>query len=539
MATLERGKGNRKQIVEIAQLGRVLRKRETEAGDVRLPGYQRFADERAAREGLAAEVRKLVADGMQASDDDTRRVAGTEPASESGEAFLPIRCDLGIYNEATGFVVTSRRMAGKALAEGSRQWTKAVLQGDMLPLTLLQDDSFVIRIVAGAPLTAAEHAEWIARVDWHLNVADGKLCITGGSTFSNDDYDEDDPHYEAFVGEVSLPKGRYRAALYSYVHDINGAGALAEADAADDRELVDFLLHLEPVEAAPSTGLSALPDDGWFDGTENGRRPSRRLAGLPARAVIRRQREPIGVWTYVQDVFAKVPDLDRQAPIREALPLPLASLSLAVRIAWFASRFIAIELRLTPAPGARLDLDGKWPDGVVATVEDGGVGRILFDADIDTNEVLDRLPGVAGRLTALPEGTTLTVCSAPNHTFPGFPERAGLLLLSGVVRATGWWIERALPAVDHDTLARALALAAEVERGSAISVADDAEGQAILTWARRSFGDQLTINPPTLTAGAIRFRNPGHEVALVGIAAFAQRFARTWPVVDLTAFAGQ
>jgi hypothetical protein len=198
---------------------------------------------------------------------------------------LPIRQDLGIYNEATGFVVTSRRMAGKTLDEGSAEWKKAVTRGDMLPLTLVQDDPFIIRVVAGDALTPQEEEEWVARVDWHINVPDGRLCITGGSVFSNEDYDEDDPHYEQYVGEVALPKVRYRAALYSHVHGVNGGSVLDHLAAGYDKgepleawftrswpgeerldrdalEQVDFLLHLEPIEVAPKSGLSVLPQDG-------------------------------------------------------------------------------------------------------------------------------------------------------------------------------------------------------------------------------------------------------------------------------------
>ncbi|HET7220457.1 MAG TPA: hypothetical protein VFJ02_20535, partial [Vicinamibacterales bacterium] len=204
MATLERGKGKRKHTIEILRHGRILERREVEAGDARLPGYRHLADDAAARAALAAEVRALLDDGMQPADDEARAIADARPAKPSGAPLLPIRQDLAIYNEATGFVVTSRKMAGKVLDEGSTEWKKAVTKGDMIPLTLVQDDPFVIRVVAGGPLTAPEQDEWVARVDWHLSVPDGKLCITGGSVFTNDGYDEDDPQYEEFVGEIMV-----------------------------------------------------------------------------------------------------------------------------------------------------------------------------------------------------------------------------------------------------------------------------------------------------------------------------------------------
>src|SRR5688572_23343647 len=133
MAKLERGKGKRKQVMEIVRHGSVLCRLETDAGSARLPGYRRFANEAAANAGLAAEVRTHLAEGMQPADDEARAIAA-EQEKPKGPPALPLRQDLGIYNEATGFVVTSRKMAGKTLEEGSPQWKKAVVRGDLLPL---------------------------------------------------------------------------------------------------------------------------------------------------------------------------------------------------------------------------------------------------------------------------------------------------------------------------------------------------------------------------------------------------------------------
>ena len=48
-ARLERGKGKRKQSIEIVRHGSLLRMQEIEAGYTRLPGYRRFDDEASAR----------------------------------------------------------------------------------------------------------------------------------------------------------------------------------------------------------------------------------------------------------------------------------------------------------------------------------------------------------------------------------------------------------------------------------------------------------------------------------------------------------
>jgi len=528
MASVERGKGKRRQTIEITQHGPVLRSQEIDAGDTRLPGYRRCRDEAAARAALVAEVRAHLADGMQPADDDARAIAAVEASAPAASAALPLRVDLGIYNEATGFVVTSRRMAGKTLDEGSAEWKKAVGRGDMLPLTLVQDDSFVIRVVAGAPLSSQEAEEWVARVDWHLNIPDGKLCVTGGSVFTNEDYDEDDPYAEQFVGQALLPKGRYRAALYSHPYGVNGD---RDGNPPDDRERVDFLLHLEPIGEVPKTGLSALPDDGWFSGAENRRTRSSTPAGLVAADVVRRREDAPGGWTYVREASGTMPAVESSPVTGDAVSLPVDSIGRAARIAWFGSRFIAVDLRLTAPAGLRLDLSGDWPAGVVL-VEADGAGRILFDSDIDVSQLLQRLPELAGLLNAQPAGTLLDLNCEPVQEWAGSPDGAGRLALRGELRGGIWRVEAAYPEVDAATLHAALALAAEVE-GQTIAAHDASERDAILGWARRKFGAHLKRNPPKPGVDGIRFARPGHEVALLGIAAFTHRFAGTWPVAPL------
>lgn len=560
MATLEQGKGRRKRVVQITQHGSTLRLQENEGGDDRLPGYQAYRDAAAARAGLADEVRGRIADGMAPADDDARGIAAAMPARNTGGApRLPLRRDLRVYNEANGFVVTSRKLAGKTLEEGASAWKKAVLKGDLLPLTLVQDDGFVIRVVAGAPLSGQEEAEWVARLDWHLNVPDGKLCVTGGSVFTTDGYDADDPYYEQFVGEVAVPKGRYRASLYTYAHGVNGASVLdhlaggygksepieswfARTRPTETRadvsglELVDFLLHLDPVAEAPRTGLATLPEDGWFGGAEAARKPALCPTGLIALDVQRARMagESRPNWTYVRHVFERLPSFSRQPVAGGAVRLPLDALARAARLAWFGSRLTTFELRVSPAAGTPPQTIAPATEGV-AIVDEGGVWRILFDVDLPPAELFGTLNELAGPLKAAADGAWLDLCAVVTESLPGYsPDGPGLLSFGGRVTGSTWNIEEAHPAVDAATLRAAIALAAETE-GSAITVEDANEGEAILAWATRCYGAHLEENPPSLVAGRIQFEQGGHEVALLGVAAFAIRFASTWPHVDIPA----
>lgn len=560
MAIVERGKGRNKHTVEVTRRGAMLRLQEIEHGDARLPGYRRCASDEAARAALEAEVRARLADGMKPADDEARAIAAEFQPAEVAAPTFPVRCDLGIYNEATGLVVTTRRMAGKALGEGSPTWMKAVKRGDLLPLTLMQDDPFIIRIVAGGPLTAQESEEWVARVDWHLKVSDGRLCVTGGAPFASEDYGDLESYHEQFVGEVAIPAGHYRAALYTHLHGVNGSGVMDHLaggyDAAEpledwfvrtrpglagmpweEQETVDFLLHLEPVDAAPKSGLSELPEEGWFGGAENAREPERCPLGLAARDVQRRATAESAGWVYVRDTFAMIREHwgDLEPPALTdagALTLSPSKLACMARVPWFASRRTVLELRISNPGGAAAIADGAWPENVVATDEDG-VTRLLFSAELEPEQVFEVMGALAPCLGVLPVGTLLELCAAPVEYQPVVPEVAGWFWLRGTVDAGDWTVTHALPTVSGAILQAALVLAEEVDQGTRITLASEGEGHAILDWARRNFGPHLAENPPRQGKEAITFAEPGHEVRLLGAAAFAVRFAEVWPVLDL------
>jgi hypothetical protein len=556
MAQVERGKGKRKQVIELSVHGTLLRTRENAGGDMRLPGFRRCGSEAAARAALEQEVRQYLDDGMVAGDDEARAIAAAMmPEAESAEPTLPLRRDFSVYNEATGFVITSRRMAGKTLDEGSDAWKKAITKGDLLPMTLVQDDPFLIRVVAGGPLNAQEEEEWVARLDWHLNISDGKLCITGGAVFSSDDYDDGDPYYEGYVAELGLPKGRYRATLYTHLHSINGGGVMdhlaggaygsgEEPDAWwartrdgepkpswDDEELIGFLLHLEPIEKAPKQGLAELPEEGWFGGAEGARKPERCPRGLVGRDVVRRKESSGTGWTYVRDVAEMMEEHSPKALRGGTVKLPASELALLARLAWFGSRNVVYEVRLG-GPDAAALAARAWPDGVFA-VPEGEVLRLLISSDIYPPMVLRTIEEIGTLLGALPDGTKIELLAEPLDGMPGAPTDAGRMRCMATVKSAEAIVVGAWPQVEAKVLEAALALAREVTSGTTLSVRDDAEGESILAFAKRNFGPHLDADRPKLSNGAIRTKEPQGTITLVGVAAFAVRFGDTWPHIDL------
>ena len=459
MAKLERGKGLGKHVIELTRCGPVLVLRQTEGEHRNLTGFRRCASAAAAQAELAREVGALLADRMRPADAEARSIArSAAPTRKSNAPRGPLRCDLGIFNEANGFVITSRRMAGKPIEEGSAAWRKAVAKGDLLPISLKQDDPIVVRIVLGGPLSKAEEAAWLARIDSMLDVRDGKLCITGGSVFAQAEYDADDPHYERYVAELPIPKSRYRAALHVL--------ALDEADERDaEREPVDFLLHLTPTDSSGDDGLSELPRDGWFSGEENARDANEPRTAIHATEVVRRLEGAPGHWTFAREPFSDLAGCEPPALQHGALELGLDAIAGAARLAWLRCTHAAFELRLQTRGST--PLAASWPDDVIA-IEEDGIVRLLFDADASLDALLPSLESLAARIAGLAEGASLDFCASARERASDEPIEAARLWLRGSVSRGQWTIAAAHPAVDGPTLRDALAFSSEVNRGMPI-----------------------------------------------------------------------
>src|SRR5260370_10125760 len=108
----------------------------------------------------------------------------------------------------------------------SRKVNKAIQDGLLIPVSLVQDNSFAIRVVAGDTLTAQEKEEWVGSLEWSLNLVDGKLCISAGAEWLYEGGKAADLADDNFLSIVELPPGHYRATLYSYLSGVNGGACL-------------------------------------------------------------------------------------------------------------------------------------------------------------------------------------------------------------------------------------------------------------------------------------------------------------------------
>src|SRR5262245_29105929 len=93
------------------------------------------------------ELNKLVAEktkkgyALAGGQNNTASMSASPPPN--GKNRVPsgemLRKDLYVYNEATGFAITSKRLGGKGIDGGSEPWHKAVRNGDIIPIELTQD----------------------------------------------------------------------------------------------------------------------------------------------------------------------------------------------------------------------------------------------------------------------------------------------------------------------------------------------------------------------------------------------------------------
>lgn len=231
------------------------------------------------------------------------------------------RDDLSVYNEATGFMVTSKGLCGRDFSgvdSEDTEWDDAVKDGVFLPFELVQDDSFIIRVVLDEPLSAQEQDEWVGCTRHKLRVPDGKLTVVGGGPeyLWGEDMDE-------FSRFLDVPPGDYLAEVYTYYQGVNGSYCLNEvepiepigtyfrrtrpgepfplwlrnecagdpdADPGSDEEweadydaeqpaYVGFLLRLTPLGEVPEM---AATEDGWFKAGQGARRPAACPLGVVA-----------------------------------------------------------------------------------------------------------------------------------------------------------------------------------------------------------------------------------------------------------------
>ena len=280
----------------------------------------------------------------------------------------------------------------------------------------------------------------------------------------------------------------------------------------------------------------ALPqpdvEDGWFGETANARLPETCPTGLVATNTIgHAEAGDDGDWTYFCNIDEQISSVVPQ-PLDQPVVIPVSQLANAARLAWFANTYAAPDVRIS-LNGMPTKIAAVLPRQVVA-VPDGDATRVGFGYELTTRQMLDALHSLAAKLSALPDGTTLEISSAPMAADFDDEEgsEAGLQRYRGTLTNGQWHIASAYPAIPSATLLQALALAHEASTLNTIQLVDATEGEAAIKRYEAIYGDEaIQEYKPRIADGVIKLKthDPG-LLLLLGAALFALRFHDHWPV---------
>lgn len=495
---------------------------------------------------------------------------------------MGIRRDVYVYNESTGFVVTSVGLAAGARgddvdlgAPGDKAWKKVVQAGLVLPVELVQDDPVVVRVIVDEDLTDDEEAEWVGRLEAKLDLPDGKLALCGGTELLEEGLES----AEDYLQVLDVPAGTYGATLLAQLPGLNGehlfgraAGKRKKAEALgayfrrtrgkkkfpawlqawcvaypekdpgherewkerarpeDGREVLDFVLHLKPLRPRQKAEAPKVGKDGWvgLDAWEV-RAPELCPLGLPAKRLLRqRERAPRAPAKVV------LPDLERLLAGCELTRLgrvdvPLERLGHVYALAWFATDSSHPELLIEPAVDVDLQLEGAH------VVRERGrlrIGTPVTAGKWDALSLVSRLGPVLARLPGEHVLELRTAC--PDL---GMGERrhrdAGRQRYRGRVTKGVWRIEEGYPRLTETALREALELAAQARGGTALTLHSPKEAQDVHARVMREDAFLFESNPLTVDGERLVLATP-HEALLtmVGQHVFRKRYPTLWSVPD-------
>lgn len=235
-----------------------------------------------------------------------------------------MRIQLDVQNSRSDFVLdyetTDLFVAATAdlkVRKSKASWTKAAKTGEIVRFPLAEEAEVVGRVVFGE-LSEGEDCQWVSESVAELDLKDGEFVIDASPFLSSDQFRQPEVHagYQLF----SVPAGRYRLRILTYLNSVNGSdrlrlisddgywayfeatrrgtGApewvvdLAEdndedipedlvIDAMPERTLVDFVFQLTP--ANHSDTFSELRKDGSLDW--HSRKPSAFPMGIRTHSI--------------------------------------------------------------------------------------------------------------------------------------------------------------------------------------------------------------------------------------------------------------
>ncbi len=481
---------------------------------------------------------------------------------------LNMRKDVYLYNEATGWLLTSGSRNGLTSIPEGDDWNEAVRRGAFIPMSLMQDDALVLRVVANEPLLEQEEAEWLDRFVAKLSIPDGKLAMCGGIEFL-----ESPETFQDYVRYVDVDPGDYLVTVYTYFgsvnapdeDDVNGKGEtlkkywkrtrkgekvpgwIIAADEGEEWEedvptyLIGNLIHLMPHDREPAP---LTLEGGWIS-----EEVAPRLPELCPRGILTTEVEGLTDRDeYVQtdlEYIHKIPDLVADLEVVPVAGGPIsvgvAEVVLPYWLAWFCGETHPY-LRLSNCPGVEIE----WPgflEGIKGTPTDDG-WRVDIEGQNARFTQFRHLRRIGELLTALPDRAVIELAAAQDAVeldddqeeeekdSENFPPLAGFHRYSGPVRGGQWHIEATYPPIDSATLTDMLTLARETEAGQGITVRDDDEADQILEDCEER-DMALMDTPPRKKGKQLTFKKADlHLLPFLGARFWWTRFREVWPTIN-------
>jgi hypothetical protein len=139
-------------------------------------------------------------------------------------------------------------------------------------MELYQDDGYRVRVVIGE-LNTQEAEDWVARVRWKLNLACGKMVVSGIADDDEEEFidmpaaTERDP--DALQGYVEVPSGEYQVEIYSYPPgDLSTAwgqiiipNLFTPQAGIEPESLKDYFLRTRPQQEPPAWIAYEITED--------------------------------------------------------------------------------------------------------------------------------------------------------------------------------------------------------------------------------------------------------------------------------------
>lgn len=474
-----------------------------------------------------------------------------------------MRIDQYLHNEAASFVITSKNLSQR-VSIGLDEVDAGIEAGIVLPVELVEDGSFGIRVIVNAPLSKQENEEWMHQANGKLNIADGVLTIAAGNEYLAA------PQSKALqdsgaVLNVRLSAGVYAVTLLTYINSVNAIYALVDsaqigkwfrqtrphrdfpawlkvlcseeptqdpghetfweqydAQKESNEKFISFILHLNylgtdaDAQNTPGAWLPRLTPSTM-------RLPAKCPLGLPFKEPANRQAKP----TKSRERPESYPLMSLN---NESLSLAITTLTVPYWLSWFAQRPSQIHFKLDLP--SRNCFSPNWssvPHLKVAMAYQG----YLFALQGEGEPYFDSLRALGKLLLSAPDNSMLemTLVYQPTH-HELLTDAPHFQRLVGKIVAGTWMLTGIFPPTEPEILSQAFELARKLEEEETIVALNTKELAGIL----KNCIDDSRLTEALATDGLkikILPTKEKQEIARLGSLVFKLRYGDTWPALTM------